>query len=761
MKRFTSTSIRWRLIAAVAVTLLSPSTASAGTWGDEWGLFSWSRVLSAGDILVVDGTLFAVFRVDPTTGKRTIISAADRTSFCTAAGVPFACCTGDGTGDGTPPCAVGSGPDFFVGPASVVVESSGDILVTDPGVPGITGAVFRVDPLTGNRTIISAADRTSFCTAAGVPFACCTGDGTGDGTPPCAAVGSGPDFDGNLAILPGNLGGLVVESSGDIMVNSDALFRMDPLTGNRTIISVADRTTNCFGAGLLFACCTGAGTGDGTPPCAAVGSGPDFGSPAGLVVESSGDILVTGDALFRVDPTTGNRTIISGPVVGSGPDFEGNPAGLVVESSGDILVATTNNKTAVFRVDPTTGTRTIVSTADLTSVCFGVRLPFPCCTGFGTGDGTPPCAPGVGSGPAFGNPAGLVVESSGDIVLTDAGRVSPFVPSTVFRVDPTTGNRTIFSGANRITDCVAAGNPFACCTGLFTGDGTPPCAPVGSGPAFDELRGIAIVPFDVMEVPAGTNVSDSALGGSTVPGGIDFTFDDTTGGTITAEFVPAPVSNIENLIKDPGAIKFGLPTDPLQLWEINYSETLTDLLTLVFRYEVLNLAPGFTEDQFAIYQFHAGAWFRPSQTIDTLNKTITVVTSVLSQFALGADVGTSSAWAFSGTAQGGTIDFTVGAVFLSVTTTAGQTAAQVAAAVGAAINADPTLSAGGVTATASGTLVTVDGGVITSTTINDPGIGHQSIGIPALSGPGLILFLLLTTSVLLAIRRRSGAARRG
>ena len=261
-------------------------------------------------------------------------------------------------------------------------------------------------------------------------------------------------------------------------------------------------------------------------------------------------------------------------------------------------------------------------------------------------------------------------------------------------------------------------------------------------------------------VPSGTNVSDSAQGGSTVPGGINFTFADTTGGTFTAQYTTVPVSSIQVTISDPGSINFGIPTDPVQLWEINYDETLTDTLTIVFGYEDLNLASGFTESQFAIFLFHSGAWSRPSQTINTGNKTITVTTSVLSQFVLGADVATSSTWDFFGTAEGGTVDFTVGVVSLQVVTTAGQTPAQVAAAVAAAINGDPTLSGEGITATADGNTVTTNGS-FTSREINDPGFFDVDPSIPTLSGPGLLLFLLLAAAGFVAVRRRRRAASAG
>jgi len=75
----------------------------------------------------------------------------------------------------------------------------------------------------------------------------------------------------------------------------------------------------------------------------------------------------------------------------------------------------------------------------------------------------------------------------------------------------------------------------------------------------------------------------------------------------------------------------------------------------------------------------------------------------------------------SGTAAGGSVSVTVSGVVVPVTTTAGQTATQVVQALANAINANATLQAAGVTATAVGTRL-VTNGDITSVTITDAGL---------------------------------------
>ncbi|GAG49200.1 unnamed protein product, partial [marine sediment metagenome] len=151
------------------------------------------------------------------------------------------------------------------------------------------------------------------------------------------SVGSGPMFSVNR--------GLAVEASGDILVTDlsfNFLVRVDPLTGNRTVVS------GCAGN-----------------PCSSiVGGGLTFRDPEGIEVEADGQILVADlsrETLFRVDPISGDRAIASSASVGTGPGFAG-PAGVALDAGDDLLVVD-RGITGKFlaRVDPQTGDRTIVS----------------------------------------------------------------------------------------------------------------------------------------------------------------------------------------------------------------------------------------------------------------------------------------------------------------------------------------------------------------------------------------------------------------
>jgi hypothetical protein len=116
-----------------------------------------------------------------------------------------------------------------------------------------------------------------------------------------------------------------------------------------------------------------------------------------------------------------------------------------------------------------------------------------------------------------------------------------------------------------------------------------------------------------------------------------------------------------------------------------------------------------------------------------------------------------TAWAYFGSAQGGTIDLTISAVPLQVVTSAGQSTVQVAASVAAAINNDPTLAGMGVTAQAVGNQVRTTGSH-DSQTVNDAGLSYSLVQVPALPRRGLLLAFLLLGASLLLRRGRQRAA---
>jgi len=232
----------------------------------------------------------------------------------------------------------------------------GEVLVIDSGAgTGFQGALFVVDPATGARTVLSDF-----------------GSGANPGFNP---VGVAVEPDGTILVIDINAG----------TGFQGALFRVDPLTGARTLLSD-------FGSG--------ANPGE---------------SPVGVAVEPNGTILVvdvsagTGNlgALFRVDPLSGARTLVSDFGSGANPGF--NPVGVAVEPDGTILVidedAGTGFLGALFRVDPMTGARTLLSDfgsgANPGSDPIGVAV-MPDTTPPDTSLTSTPPNPDTGTSPSFG-----------------------------------------------------------------------------------------------------------------------------------------------------------------------------------------------------------------------------------------------------------------------------------------------------------------------------------------------------------------------
>lgn len=287
---------------------------------------------------VVDADLNALITVDPTTGDRTVISGC----------ADVACTTIIGTGTN------------FVFPRGIFFEPDGQILVVDGARtnedPVNLKTVFRVDHL-GNRWIVSSSD-------------------------PGNEVGTGPAFD--------TLFDVILAANGDLIIadtESDTIFRVNPFSGNRTIAS-----SNTVGTGptmtfpgdialespgtivtteggndqvLRINLSTGnrtivSSTMSGQTP---VGEGISFGNLGGLTLAANGDIIVADQgatAVILVDPISGDRTELSGPLVGTGPDLV-NPYGVDVDSAGDIYVS--DGTLGLIKIDPATGNRVVHSSS--------------------------------------------------------------------------------------------------------------------------------------------------------------------------------------------------------------------------------------------------------------------------------------------------------------------------------------------------------------------------------------------------------------
>ena len=138
----------------------------------------------------------------------------------------------------------------------------------------------------------------------------------------------------DLALDPTNARLYVVDNA------LDTVFRIDPLNGNRTVVS----SNSVVSAGI--------------------GSGRNLLSPTALIVDSArGRLLVADDgykALVAIDPATGNRTTVSDntPVYGPTLNFWGR---IALDAANNRAITATVSVDDVYGVDMTTGVHSLVS----------------------------------------------------------------------------------------------------------------------------------------------------------------------------------------------------------------------------------------------------------------------------------------------------------------------------------------------------------------------------------------------------------------
>lgn len=303
-------------------------------------------------------------------------------------------------------CSGGGGSSDGAGPSDVAAPSA---TITFPG----TTALVPSGRLTVRGTA-SAQNAIAGVRVNGVPAASVDGFATWEATLDLpggtnALTVSTEDVKGNrsaaaaastVAVGPwlSNSQRIAVEATGQILVlvGTNAVWRVDPSSGARTIVSDAS---------------TG---------------GPSFQYPQGIAVESTGQIVVTdSNRVMRVDPRTGIRTIVSDATIGSGPPFSGALGAIAVETTGKLVVlestyAAGTYGSRVVRIDPSSGTRSIVSDAS------------------------------IGGGPALGASGSIAVEPTGQLIVADyvVTYPRPYVNqywARLVRVDPQSGARSVVS----------------------------------------------------------------------------------------------------------------------------------------------------------------------------------------------------------------------------------------------------------------------------------------------------------------------------
>lgn len=261
-----------------------------------------------------------IVRIDPATGDRTVISDN----------------------------SIGSGPSLTYGTSSTAPvlkylsqQSDGSLLATESVGPSGESRLYRIDAATGDRTLIS--DTIAFAD-------------------PNVGQYYGAREYGDSILLSTNVSLVSVDpTTGTISpfeINGQNVAVSTPtgFTSNGNELLVAAASPNP--AIVKFDESTGAfsvvsGWG--------IGTGTTLRTPVDVAVEASGTLLVPDDGkfLYRIDPATGNRTVVSSSTVGTGPVDIGLQIALTA-SGAVISVGFTDE---VISIDPVTGNRTVVSSA--------------------------------------------------------------------------------------------------------------------------------------------------------------------------------------------------------------------------------------------------------------------------------------------------------------------------------------------------------------------------------------------------------------
>jgi hypothetical protein len=145
---------------------------------------------------------------------------------------------------------------------------------------------------------------------------------------------------------------------------------------------------------------------------------------------------------------------------------------------------------------------------------------------------------------------------------------------------------------------------------------------------------------EVASVDPGPDEGAQFFGGPSVPGGIEITFADSTGGTLTVEQILVPLSSV-TLLGPPYSLLDLLlyGTDPVYFWNISYTGTFASS-TVTFGYDEAAIVSPWGETTVLMLHYtiggphmgwgpHIDGWSDPQAN------TLTIVVTSFSPFALG------------------------------------------------------------------------------------------------------------------------------
>lgn len=268
----------------------------------------------SGGLFAVDVNNDTVIRINPTTGDATLVSGSGR----------------------------GSGPDMNA-PNNLFREADDRLLVSTVG-----RQIYRVDPGSGERTLLVDLNDPADPFPDGISGILATADGA-----LFISQFSEPDI-GQLDV--------------NAMSVTPVAFVVPFIFSVDNFIHTGGATALAAGSQAIVSIELPAGTatvvsGQGQ------GEGPEFGQLRAVAVADDGTIYAGDEAnsffglgdtvIFRIDPATGDRTVISGPENGSGPQLS-RPRRMVVGDDGQILMLD-ENLDGLLIIDVTTGDRTLLT----------------------------------------------------------------------------------------------------------------------------------------------------------------------------------------------------------------------------------------------------------------------------------------------------------------------------------------------------------------------------------------------------------------
>ncbi len=427
---------------SASYTIASVATGNAGT-------YTMVATNSAGSATSSGAMLTVKSSTNQGGGSTTVIT--EPLTVSTLAGQALTYGSADGTG---------SGARFYY-PAGVAADNAGNLYIADTDnhtIREIVAATGAVNTLAGLAGVSGSADGTGSAARFNSPSGVAV-DGSGNvyvadtlnntvrevtpsgvvstlaGTP-----GSSGSMDGTgAAALFNGPQGLAIDSAGILYVadtNNDTIRKVVLTTGGVTTI-----------AGLAGS----SGSADG------LGSAARFNAPLDVAVDTAGNLYVAdadNDTIREILPSGQVSTLAglagnSGAADGTGSAARFNsPSAVAVDLSGNVYVADTDNFTIRMLVPVTGQVSTLAGLA-----------------------GTSGSADGAGSAALFFAPAGIAVDSSGNLYIADTDndtiRLGLLAAAPAIQAQPQ--SQTVPTGSSALFSVTATGHPALTYQWYFNG----------------------------------------------------------------------------------------------------------------------------------------------------------------------------------------------------------------------------------------------------------------------------------------------------